>query len=185
MGPVNWDYSKSWGSMSGLISGALAALLAANVLPDHPSVSAKSITTLALFFGALIATAPLVYAATQRVVDLRPSRPSQELQLQGYVGAFIIASVLTLAGVVGEGWALWQLLSEVGGGGAMPLAIVVLMQAALGLGGFLLIWYAWRTVRGILTYQCDTDGLKERQRRRARAPGEVGELPQRPSWSVL
>src|SRR5437588_2643661 len=73
MGPVGWDFSKSWGSTLAAFGAVLGTILAtAGVLPATTKyLTNDTYAALNLLFGVIVIFAPLVYIAFQRVEKRR------------------------------------------------------------------------------------------------------------------
>jgi hypothetical protein len=166
MGPEVWDPKKSWASTVTAIGALLATVLSARPeLKFKPEIVAAIKHTakdndefasmiagirteflgMSIFFGALILVAPLIYNATRtkKKVDDNEGEPGEKKdQYQGYVWSFMLSSLITLWGAVGQLMALFLLF------GKLELSLATAFQWLLGVTLFPLIpLYAWRSIR--------------------------------------
>jgi hypothetical protein len=169
LGPVNWDFSKSWASNLTVVGALLGTILAAGVLPDETAVTKATYAGLNLFFGILILVAPLAYVAMQREKQLTVGREVTEPQYRGTVFWFLAASTLTLWAVAGELGTVGFLFRDIRSAQSLPDAAVVAMWALVIAAALLLLIYAWTSMRAILRDQIDLPKHQRRARRRHRS----------------
>jgi hypothetical protein len=167
VGGATWDFSKSWASNVTVVGAILGTVLSAKILPASPTVIAtpNGYTALSLLFGALVVVAPLVFTA------LRSGRPSaMDTVIEGKGWAFLLASEVTLWGVIGELATVGLILYEAKRAHTLPLGAVLPTWCVIG-GALLLIGiYGFRTTH----YTVDTG-----------TPAPKGFVPGEPRWNVL
>jgi cytochrome c oxidase subunit IV len=167
-------------------------VLSAGVLPgDTQSLSKPAYAALNLFFGMLILISGFVYTATRRPKETTTQTGGRQVQYQGYVWSFLLASFATLWAVLGELATLSFLLTEIGLQGFLSGGSLHIFQGALLLAGLLALVYAWRSVAAIVSTQTDRETQRsqlESQIRRLspQAVPRRNEIePALPSWSLL
>jgi hypothetical protein len=198
LGPVDWDFSKSWGSTLTVVGALLGTIIAAGVLPDEPVVPKATYAGLNLFFGALIVVAPFIYTATQRAKEVHRTKTVKVPQFQGYVWSFLLATSLTLWAVLGELGTMFAVLEEIRVGQTMPGLAIWVFGALMALSGVVLLVLAWTRIKTILKYQSDLTNQRRRQQECHRellselavteeeaTDGKKLLEPELPSWSVL
>lgn len=190
LGPVDWDFSKSWASNVTVIGALLGTILSAGVLPEVTTTPKATYAGLNLLFAVVIVVAPFLYRATQSVVAVHQTTAETEPQYQGYVWSFLVSSALTLWAVVGELATIGLLFDEIRTGRSMPSAAVWTMGALLAISGVLLLRMAARRLGDVLNDQTDVDALKRRRRATITAsgaalPNDLNLVPELPEWSPL
>jgi hypothetical protein len=166
VGGATWDFSKSWASNITVVGAIVGTVLSAKVLPASPTVVAtpNGYTALSLLFGALVVVAPLVFTA------LRSKPSAMDVTVEGKGWAFLLASALTLWGVIGELVTGGLILYEAKHGNTLPLGAVFPTWCVIG-GALVLIGvYGFRTTYYTLE---------------ATAPSPKGMLASEPRWNVL
>ena len=150
MGPPDWKFSESWASTLTLVGGILGTILAqSDVLPTPthylPNAAYGALNVLFVMTTLL---APLLYAAMQTVEEGKG-----EPKFLGFVGWFLVASAVTLWGVLGELLTVALLVAEMQIGGALPLQSIGVFLALVLLALVLLGFYLWRGIDWRLKYQ--------------------------------
>lgn len=192
MGPANWKFSESWGSNFTVVGAILGTVLAAaGFLPTTTTALSKaSYVGLNLFFGILVVVAPVIYSSFRTPVKADTSIGTKELQLQGFVTPFLLATTMTLWGVFGEMATLLYGITEVRATGAWSPFGAEVMRTTLGLVAILLLVYAWRSIGWLIEDQTDkpkhlANLNVERARIGVTESDGVDVEPELPSWSVL
>lgn len=126
MGPSTLDFSKSPSSTLTGVGTVFTAVLSSQILPnDLTPLSKDHILFLGLAFGVIVAVAGLgynVFRTPVPVVKFDPTPPAQQAQqpehlksdtqYQGYVFAFLLASIMVGWAIVGELVTILLLLYE-------------------------------------------------------------------------
>jgi hypothetical protein len=192
MGPVDWDFGKSWASTLTTVGALLGTVLSAGVLPgDTQSLSKPAYAALNLFFGMLILIAGFVYTATRRPKETTNTSGVKQVQYQGHVWSFLLASFVTLWAVLGELVTLWFLLTEIGVQGTLSRGPLHIFQGVLLLAGLLALFYAWRSIAQIVKTQTDLETQKTQLQTQLRGlalpnvPARNELEPELPTWSLL
>jgi hypothetical protein len=143
--------------------------------------------------------APFLYTASSKVERASSSPGVRQLQYQGFVWCFLLATALTLWGVLGEILTVGFLLGEIQAGGALPYTAIVPFALLLFVSVILLCTYAWRGICAVVSYQ--TIRSSHKSDRALAIPVDLGEglnlgevhkgspdttlPPPLPPWSVL
>jgi hypothetical protein len=153
IGDASWDFSKSWASNVTIVGAIVGTVLSAKILPATAAVvaSPNGYTALSLIFGSLVVVAPLVFTASR---SGKPSPAGPVYTGRGW--AFMLASAMTLWGVLGELTTVGLVLYEAQHAKTLALGAVVPIWAIIGLAIVLVAVYGLRTVRMILTPQSNT-----------------------------
>jgi hypothetical protein len=148
-GPANWDYSQSWATSLTVVGALLGTVIGAGVLPDELDLFTKAgYAGLNVFFGMLVLFAPLIYAALQnRLKD----DDKGVAQYEGTLLAFIVASVATVWGVLGELGTVGLLFRETEKGASLATVLVWALWIVLSLLLLAAVTYAVRRMRLILS----------------------------------
>lgn len=157
IGDPSWDFSKSWASNVTVVGAILGTVLSAKILPTTTAVvvSPNGYTALSLLFGSLVVVAPLVFTV------LRSAKPSSTGPV--YTGrgwGFLLASALTLWGVLGELATVGLVLYEAQHAKTLALGAVIPILATIGFAMLLVAVYGLRTVQITLKPQSATFGLE-------------------------
>lgn len=157
MGPANWDYSSSWASTFTLVGALLGTILAQSGVVPEPThyLPRAAYGGLNVLFAMITVLAPFLYTALSTVERPHSSFGVRQLQYQGFVWCFLLATALTLWAVLGELVTVGILLKEIEAGGALPSAATVPFNLLLFASVILLCTYAWRGIYWIVTYQAD------------------------------
>jgi hypothetical protein len=106
VGPLNFDFSKSFASNLTVLGAILTAVLGAKLLPEQSGTTGKDVvmsqngyTSLSLLFAILVIVGPFIYVALRTGVRLGTDG--------GAVGngrgfAFLLATLLTVWGAIGQ-----------------------------------------------------------------------------------
>lgn len=173
---LTWDFSKSWGSNLTLVGAVLSTVLAAKILPMSQTTPATSKTVLAtpddytalgLVFGILVVLAPFVFVALRKG-DLNSKGKAE---YHGFGWTFLLASFVTLAGVIGELVTVGLLFFEAHHGKVIALGVVIPVWIALGAGLALAFWYAFKTIPLTLS---SLHAIKGKPRPKPAAEGGAG-----------
>jgi hypothetical protein len=147
LGSLELEFSKSFASTLTAVGALLGTIIAAGVLPeDTVKISKAGFTGLNLTFGIAIAVAGIVYAVWQDVVPEKGAAP-KEWKLQGHVLPFLVAALITLWAVIGEGWTLWLLLGELGADDGFTSVAVWTGRVLLIVAGLAMIPYTESRIR--------------------------------------
>jgi hypothetical protein len=184
LGDATWSFSDSWASNLTAVGAILTAVLA----ETETLFSSDGTTThlaspgqyvaLSLVFGLLLLVAPFAYNATK--VERKVGQ--NEVQAQGLVVAFLLASAITLWAVLGQLWLVFFLIGEAQVTNVLPEAAADASRSVIFLVGVAGLVYTFVSIGGVLEH------------RRARA--ETGKVmygePERDqpdsaarSWSLL
>lgn len=66
MGAVEWDFGKSFGTLTGLFAGVITVVVATGLLPEADTPSGVSLLGLSLIFDVMLLLAPLFYTVFQQ-----------------------------------------------------------------------------------------------------------------------
>jgi hypothetical protein len=192
MGPADWDFGKSWASTLTTVGDLLGTVLSAGVLPgDTQSLSKPAYAALNLFFGVLILIAGFVYTATRRPKETTNQTAGKQVQYQGYVWSFLLASFVTMWAVLGELATLWFLLTEIGVQGTLSAGPLHIFQVVLLLAGLLALFYAWRSIAQVVNTQTDRETQKSQLETQIKrfapesVPARSDLEPALPPWQLL
>jgi hypothetical protein len=166
LGPVEWDFSKSWASNVTVFAALLGTILSAGVLPKETSAArTATYAALNLVFGLGILVGPFLYTAFQSGVEVHKRGKSPELQYQGKLWAFLVASIITLGATAGEFATIWKLFGQLHKAGSLPDAGLVAFEVLVAIGGLSLVVLSWRRLRAILHSQSEPE---KKRRKKAR-----------------
>ncbi len=152
MGSVTWDFSQSWATNITVAGTALTTLLSFTGLPEYGKFMAKSsYLSLALLFGILVTLAPSVYNFIRKPVDPPPpdlANPTKAIGpvFQGYVFGFLLASFLTLWGVLGQLTTIGLLLWEFADSGPLTPSMALVFDSVVVLIALFLLIYSDVTI---------------------------------------
>ena len=172
MGLPDWDFGKSWASNVALFGALVTAALQAL---DRLKVDAGvTFFAMSLFFASLIVAAPLVY------MIFRTGREKEGRWLMhGCVGAFLISSLVTSWGSLGQVGVLYFAIAELAPK-SIPPGLADLLQGLFAITALLLAVYVNRSIYWtVATQAVKEDGLS------GVALGESVHERQLPRWSVL
>jgi len=166
MGLPGWDFSQSWASNFTGAGMIINLLLSSQILPKQPDDHLKqTYSCLAVFFATLIIVAPFLYNLFRTPVKVQsnPQKPEKfDLQYQGYAWAFLLASVATLWGALGQLVTIIFLFEEIRGLDFIPGSAIRLLQILLVIVSGSLLFHAGLTVWSTVKSQKDheTQGQK-------------------------
>lgn len=175
--PPDLDFKESFASTVTLAGAILATVLAASVLPDETTVLSKeAFVALNLIFGVGIVVAGLVYAALQQAiwVPVKDDTTKEQRKMQGTVGAFLAASLITLWAVFGELFVVWLLLEELGQDEGFSGASLMLLRILVVLAGITMALYTLRRIPAIVASERDIEGRADTKTERRRARHDKG-----------
>ena len=143
IGDPTWDFSKSWASNVTVVGAILGTVLSAKILPAATVVvSANGYTALSLLFGALVVLAPLLFVAS------RSGKPDAKGPVYtGHGWAFLLASLVTLWGVIGQLVTVGLVLYEAQHATTLARGAVFPIWCVLGLALLLVSVYGLQSVR--------------------------------------
>lgn len=174
LGPIDWDFSKSFASNVTVFSAVLGTILAAGVLPqDLPADRVATYAALNLLFGIAVIAGPFLYTACQRPKPVNRRGPIKEVQYQGYVWTFLVASIVTVWATAGEFATIARLFSDIRTGGSLPEAGLIAFVVLIVIGGLALVLLIWTRSRAILSAQ--GEGPKKQAHKAARHAALVAE----------
>lgn len=210
MGSAEWDFSSSWATTLTTVGAILGTILSAEVLAGDKSLTFVSLN---LLFGVIVVVAGLVYSAFRTLELVDSETDEDEKQIQGYVGFFVIACVLTLWAVVGELLTILALLHAIDDANALSSLVLTLFAAFIWLALVCALIYTWQAMRStlealtisrnalqlqlftatqdwdIVTIEPPADEALEQgrrqERRRLRLEPRKKDNPPLPRWSVL
>lgn len=108
IGTATWDFGRSWASNIAAAGAILGFLVSGAFYPDRPVHLSKenylAVNALALGLAAL---APFVYQVSSHL-----ERAGAQLQNQGRVYGFLVASAFTVWSVLAQLWTQWYALNE-------------------------------------------------------------------------
>lgn len=174
MGSPTWSFSDSWGTNIAAVGALLNPLLSFSALPDQTFyLNKNSNLCLSLIFGAVIALAPSIYSLVRTPAPAPPPGSGTAIQYQGYVGFFILASLLTAWGAMGQVITIALLFAELSNVHTISHSISVCLVVVLAVIGLLLLIYEGRTIVQTSKLQKDAQAAIE---------GTASPLP---TWSLL
>ncbi len=158
IGPVDWDFSKSFASNLTVFSAVLGTILSAGVLPkDLSSDRTTTYAALNLLFGIGVIAGPFLYTACQRQVLVNRRGSAKEPQYQGYVWSFLIASGVTVWATAGEFATMGILFGDIRSGGSLPGIGVGAFEAIIVIAAIALFVLVGSRSRAILSAQAQTE----------------------------
>jgi len=160
VGPVNYDFSKSFASTITALGALLATVLANKdlVIGAKPFLDAGSFAALSVFFALLVVIAPLAYVALSKPTPVKtPIGPNHaiqdgvpDFQSRGTPSGLLIATLITVWAVFGQVVTLYYFLHSIASSGAafQTVLLVVLILALL-----VVVIYVWHTIPALLNFQ--------------------------------
>lgn len=157
MGPVNWDFRKSWAANLTVFSAAIGTLFAARLLPRHiDSQVTNTFVALNVLFGIAAVVGPFTYTVLQRRVSVTRTTgktASPAVQYQGTLGGFLLGTTITLWAVLGEILTAGQLIRTIHGKDSLPQDLVVALAILLGFAALLVLAFLATRIRVIAADQ--------------------------------
>jgi hypothetical protein len=151
LGTVDWSFGDSWASTLTTVGALLGTILATATIPDDAQpLSGTALGGLNLLFGAIALMAPILFSAFLRAIP--PEDAATEPSLQGYVGAFLGAALLTVWATLGELATVSILLRELPKGTLVSWASTVFLVIVL-LSAILVAIYAWTSMRYVILFK--------------------------------
>ena len=146
MGSPSWDFSKSWASNVTVAGAILSIALALAALPDQTHyINKGGYAILNLLFTVLVGMAPFCFNVFRKASVDDSAPDGSQLQYQGYIICFVVASGVTIWAVTAQMTTLVILLDELSVAG---LASTVLIRTFQGVIGILEV--------GVMLYAADT-----------------------------
>ena len=156
LGPATWDYSSSWASTFTLVGALLGTVLAqSGVLPQPTRYlsSRASYAGLNVAFVIITVLAPLVYTALSSGEPPQRGMGVGRPHYQGFVWGFLLATVLTLWGSLGQVVTVIFLLREIAASDGLSSSATIALDGLLGMSILLFCVYSWRGIAWIVTFQ--------------------------------
>jgi len=196
MGSASWDFSQSWATNITVAGAILTTLLGFSGLPDYGKFMPKSsYLSLGILFGVLVTLAPSVYNFIRKPVDPPPPDPNNLVpatgpSFQGYVFGFLLASFVTLWGVLGQLATIGLLLKELVDSGPLPSVMGSAFNIVIVLVALFLLVYSNVTIYFNVQHQVlHRNAHRQARMRLATTPIEQQAAqtvnPPLPKWSLL
>lgn len=157
VGPPNWDYSKSWATNVAILGAVLGTFLSSKLVSNPRFIEPTGYALLSVLFAVLVAIAPLCFRALSSETRVLTPSASGDIQYQGTVFGFLLATMLTLWGALGQLATLAALSMEMLISSGQYSATLALL-ASLVVGIVAVIWFAWSTFKPLLQHQADIAG---------------------------
>jgi hypothetical protein len=135
MGLGNWDFTRSWASNVAVGGAFLSTVLALSVLPDQTKhLSRTAYAILNVLFALLAGSAPLLFNFARKPI-LHNDQGGVQVEYQGFVFFFLLASAATICAAVGQMLTVMFLIGELSDagliakllGGVLQIFIVILV----------------------------------------------------------
>lgn len=164
------EWEESWCSNIALGTGLLNFLVGATVLPAQTRhLPHGSYELLAALFAALATLAPAVYGAI-RVAKEVGADGAQQTEDQGFALVFVLASVLTLWGAIGQLFTADAALRELEAGSVLAASAVhVLQYLVWGVGAVIGLYALYSVARFVIEIGQPPETAAARQTSAARA----------------
>jgi hypothetical protein len=143
--PTSWDFSKSWASNVTVAGALLSTALLLTTLPETRYINRGGYAILNLLFTLLVAVAPFLFNVFRKAILDKGGQGETQLQYQGYVGFFLLASGVTIWAVLAQMITLVILMNEFS---VAPLVSTVFIHAFQGVIGLLAL--------GVMVYSAET-----------------------------
>ena len=141
--PANLSFSGGFASTLTIVGALLGTIIAAGVLPsDTTHLADTAYKALNIIFGALIASAVLIYSAYQKQEPGKDGSP----ELHAYVWAFMLACAVTAWAAFGELTTLWFLIWDINGTSGLTDAGVLVLDIMIVGAGVAMIVYVLRRI---------------------------------------
>jgi hypothetical protein len=186
MGPADYDFSKSWASSITVVGALLGTILGAKgVIPTKTHyLVPDAYSALNLIFGIIVVLAPFVYRATSKANDVTTNQATSDTQYHGYVGGFLVATFLTVWGVVGELVTIFLLFGEL----QESRGVLGLLLAMFSASSLVIIYYVWTSIPAVLKVQRDRETHHKQLKQIMDTTGVKTTAPiiaPRPTWNLL
>lgn len=147
VGPVDWDFSKSWASNLTVVGGILGTTISVKMFPATPVVTSQNgYISLSLLFALLVVVAPFVYAALQIGTDDAKGTP----HFRGRGWSLLVACCVTVWGVIGQLGTLGLVFYELQHAHVFALGAVIPVWAVIGAALVLIARYTAMIIRLII-----------------------------------
>jgi len=190
MGAPKWDLKESWASTLTAVGAILATALSTPALlpKESAGISKSEFSSLSLLFATLTIIGAFTYNATRRAKVTHSEVGVNQVQYQGYVWSFTVATIMTLWAVSGQLMTLFLLLWNLSLQGSMSSFVAVVFQLLLVMVFVGLVPYTWQCVR-IAIQTGDPNLPLQRMLATSQVLGFTGSPrptdPPLPEWSIL
>jgi hypothetical protein len=194
VGPPSFNPAASMASAFAIAATILTSFLGFTGIPGTVShMSRNSYTALSLIFAAFILAAPLVFNSIRELVPVPIPDPNDPANtsgfgFQGFLGMYVLSTILNLWGVLGQIGLILLLVDEIQLAEILAKSAVTTVHSALTILLVLLTIYAVRTVRQQSRKSAAYAGAVAAHGAavRALAPGvPVPPLPRVSKWTML
>jgi len=117
---------------------------------------AASYSALNLLFAVTVILAGFVYRATSAPANTATPQGGTEVQYQGFVWSFLLASALTLWAVLGELVTTLLLFGEISSTSSFSQPVLWLFLALVVAAALVLLGYVWHSIKWTIDYQGNT-----------------------------
>jgi len=139
MGLPEWNASGSLATNVTALGTVLMTVLASTALPSTTHTLQKSeYATLGLLFGVLVFLAPIIYNSIRVPKDQTPTAA-----YEGYVGMFLLSSLVTMWAVFGQLATIWYVVGELGQARYMSDTSIIVFRGCIAVVTILLLIYAF------------------------------------------
>jgi hypothetical protein len=152
IGSPAWDFSKSWASNVTVVGALFSTALAIVAVPDLTHhINKGGYALLNVLFTLLVVMAPFVFNVLRKPIITAVASPDgSNLQYQGFVVSFLVASGVTMWAVIGELVTLIIMIDEFVAAGLTPSLITRCLQGLIAIlaiavtlyGGITMVWTA-------------------------------------------
>jgi hypothetical protein len=196
MGHATWDFSQSWATNLTVAGAVVTTLLGFSGLPEYGEFMSKnSYLSLGLLFGVLVTLAPSVYNFTRRPVSVPIPDPDDATnttgsRLEGHVFGFLLASFLTLWGVLGQLATIALLLSELVRSGPLPSSMGWAFHGVIAVLALSLLVYCDVTIyftvkKQVKRHEASLHARMDLVTSKDDKDAVSAQKPPLPSWSLL
>lgn len=156
MGQGQWDFSQSFATNIAIIGSLLTLVLTSNALPAATKILPNdAYGGLAVFFGATVIVAPLLYNGTASRVAVSPGEVDTAAEYHGTVWGFLLAALLTEWGLLGSVATVFVTLLELYENDSMSVAPLILLAITLLVSMAFFARYSWIRIDGTILDQLD------------------------------
>ena len=187
IGYIGWDFKGSWASNLSVLV-ILSTLLGANSIFIETEegvgfIAKNDYISFNILLVLLLALSPLLYNAWRSPVKSKDSKGNTVYQDQGYLGAFLIASFVTLFAVSSNIGAMWILSKSEN----INLTFSPLFRIVLGVAGLSLVLYVYTSFYSLILKMVDVEKPAQREKDLQPPEGTYQESlpPILPSSSIL